>query len=131
MWLAGYGAWKYFLYESGLREAKEAYVIPKSEMETAACEIPAATTACEPSTPTPSAPVCMIEPTNILVLGIDTGKPYNRRPRSDNMMIYSLQPCKNRILEVSIPRDSRVKIPAYQTTNINRAFEAGRPLFRK
>jgi len=41
------------------------------------------------------------------------------------MMIYSLQPCKNRFLEVSIPRDSRVEIPGHGITNINRAFEIG------
>jgi len=110
VWLAGYGAWKYFLYESGLREAKEAYVIPKSEMETATCEVPAATTSSTASTPTPSAPACTIEPPNILVLGIDTGEPYNRRPRSDTIMLYSIQPCKNRIVEVPIPRSSRVEI---------------------
>jgi len=67
----------------------------------------------------------MIEPTNILVLGIDTGEPYNRRPRSDTIMIYSIQPCKNRILEVSVPRDSRVQIPGHGVMNINRAFEIG------
>jgi len=59
------------------------------------------------------------------VLGIDTGEPYNRRPRSDTVMIYSLQPCKSRIVEVSVPRDSRVEVPGHGLMNINRAFEIG------
>jgi len=64
--LAGYGVRRYFSYESGLREAKEAYVIPKSEMETATCEVPAAITASTASTvstastPTPFTPAARL-----------------------------------------------------------------------
>ncbi|WP_018962768.1 LCP family protein [Coprothermobacter platensis] len=132
--LAGYVCVRYTSYEHGLKEAEEAYVIPKAEPETDTATAeenqPEKTTSTATSTHTASsdkipAAVCNTRSTNILVLGIDTGEPYNRRPRSDTMMIYSLQPCKNRIVEVSIPRDSRVQIPGYMTTNINRAFEVG------
>jgi len=40
-------------------------------------------------------------------------------------MVYSIQPCKKRILEVSVPRDSRVQVPGHGVMNINRAFEIG------
>jgi len=119
---------RYISYQNALKKAQESYVIPKQETPTSTLteETPtAATTATTATTTTPTAPACSIEPTNILVLGIDTGEPYNRRPRSDTIMIYSIQPCKNRILEVSVPRDSRVQIPGHGVMNINRAFEIG------
>jgi len=40
-------------------------------------------------------------------------------------MVYSIQPCKNRVLEVSVPRDSRVQVTGHGVMNINRAFEIG------
>jgi len=40
-------------------------------------------------------------------------------------MIYLTQYCKSRILEVSVPRDSRVQVPAHGIMNINRAFQIG------
>jgi len=111
---------------SALTEAKKAYVIPESEIETAACEISAATSASIASTPTSSTPACTIEQTIIFVLGIVTGERYYRKPRSDTIMLYSIQPCKSYIVEVSITKDLRVEIPGYQTTNTNRAFNVGK-----
>jgi len=122
----GYSAMRYISYQNALKKAQESYVIPKQETPTSTLteETPTAATTATTATK-PTAPACSIEPTNILVLGIDTGEPYNRRPRSDTIMIYSIQPCKNRILEVSVPRDSRVQIPGHGVMNINRAFEIG------
>jgi len=126
--VVGYSAVRYISYQNALKKAQESYIIPKQETPTSTVteEAPTtATTATTATTTTPTAPACTIEPTNILVLGIDTGEPYNRRPRSDTIMIYSIQPCKNRILEVSVPRDSRVQVPGHGVMNINRAFEIG------
>lgn len=119
----GYCAVRYVSYQNALKKAQESYIIPEQETPTSTVTEETSTTATTATTPT--APVCTIEPTNILVLGIDTGEPYNRRPRSDTIMIYSIQPCKNRILEVSVPRDSRVQVPGHGVMNINRAFEIG------
>jgi len=127
--VVGYYATRYISYQNALKKAQESYVIPKQETPTSTLteETPTTTTTATTATTatTPTAPACTIEPTNILVLGIDTGEPYNRRPRSDTIMIYSIQPCKNRILEVSVPRDSRVQVPGHGVMNINRAFEIG------
>lgn len=126
--VVGYSAVRYISYQNALKKAQESYVIPKQETPTSTVteETPTtATTATTATTTTPTAPACTIEPTNILVLGIDTGEPYNRRPRSDTIMVYSIQPCKKRILEVSVPRDSRVQVPGHGVMNINRAFEIG------
>ena len=119
----GYCAVRYVSYQNALKKAQESYVIPEQETPTSTVTEETSTTATTATTLT--APACTIEPTNILVLGIDTGEPYNRRPRSDTIMIYSIQPCKNRILEVSVPRDSRVQVPGHGVMNINRAFEIG------
>jgi len=127
--VVGYYATRYISYQNALKKAQESYVIPKQETPTSTLteETPTTTTTATTATTatTPTAPACTIEPTNILVLGIDTGEPYNRRPRSDTIMVYSIQPCKKRILEVSVPRDSRVQVPGHGVMNINRAFEIG------
>jgi len=76
----GYSAMRYISYQNALKKAQESYVIPKQETPTSTLteETPtAATTATTATTTTPTAPACSIEPTNILVLGIDTGEPYN------------------------------------------------------
>lgn len=124
--VVGYSAVRYISYQNALKKAQESYVIPKQETPTSTVTQETPTTATTATTATtPAAAACSIEPTNILILGIDTGEPYNRRPRSDTIMVYSIQPCKNRILEVSIPRDSRVQVPGHGVMNINRAFEIG------
>jgi len=117
--VVGYSAVRYISYQNALKKAQESYVIPKQETPTSTVTTTATTAT------TPAAAACSIEPTNILILGIDTGEPYNRRPRSDTIMVYSIQPCKKRILEVSVPRDSRVQVPGHGVMNINRAFEIG------
>jgi len=124
--VVGYSAVRYISYQNALKKAQESYVIPKQETPTSTVTQETPTTATTATTATtPAAAACSIEPTNILILGIDTGEPYNRRPRSDTIMVYSIQPCKKRILEVSVPRDSRVQVPGHGVMNINRAFEIG------
>jgi len=151
--MVGYVGWRYVSYSQALRKAQEEYVLPEVDPETQADEgeeasltpttgtesstiadnsYTASTTSstAQPAAPgstatTPQKPTCTTKPLNILVLGIDTGEPYNRRPRSDTIMIYSIQSCKDRIVEVSVPRDSRVEVPGHGLMNINRTFEIG------
>jgi len=127
--VVGYYATRYISYPNALKKAQESYIIPKQETPTSTLteETPTTTTTATTATTatTPTAPASTIEPTNIHVLGIDTGEQYNRRPRPDTIMIYSIQPCKNRILKLSVPRDSRVQVPGHGVMNINRAFEIG------
>jgi len=150
--VVGYVGWRYISYNQALKKAQEEYILPAAEPETevdqgeetaltpttatesnttadnssTATTSPTAKPAVTGSTAaTPQKPACTTKPLNILALGIDTGEPYNRRPRSDTIMIYSLQPCMSRIVEVSVPRDSRVEIPGYGLMNVNRAFEIG------
>ncbi|MDO4792868.1 MAG: LCP family protein [Filifactor alocis] len=70
------------------------------------------------------------ERTNILVLGVDA--PERDRegdiPRSDTMMLVSLDPNKNSAFILSIPRDTRVVLPGRRkATKINHAHRFGGP----
>lgn len=70
------------------------------------------------------------ERTNILVLGVDA--PERDRegdiPRSDTMMLVSLDPNKNSAFILSIPRDTRVVLPGRKkATKINHAHRFGGP----
>jgi polyisoprenyl-teichoic acid--peptidoglycan teichoic acid transferase len=65
-------------------------------------------------------------PSTILVLGSD------RRPdagpgRSDSILLVRVDPARNRIAELSIPRDLRVTIPGHGDDRINVAYEVGGP----
>ncbi|OGC06527.1 hypothetical protein A2230_04395 [candidate division WOR-1 bacterium RIFOXYA2_FULL_36_21] len=60
--------------------------------------------------------------TNILILGIDQ-EGYAKR--SDTMMVVNIDPSKNKIGIISIPRDLRVNIPARGNDKINHAFAYG------
>lgn len=70
------------------------------------------------------------ERTNILVLGVDAPE-RNREgdiPRSDTMMLVSLDPNKNSSFILSIPRDTRVVLPGRRkATKINHAHRFGGP----
>jgi len=74
--VVGYYATRYISYQNALKKAQESYVIPKQETPTSTLteETPTTTTTATTATTatTPTAPACTIEPTNILVLGIDT-----------------------------------------------------------
>lgn len=63
------------------------------------------------------------KPVNILVLGVD------ERPddggRSDTMILLHLDPARESVRLLSIPRDTRVKIPGYGVDKINAAYAYG------
>ena len=66
------------------------------------------------------------DPSTTLVLGSD------RRPdagpgRSDSILLVRVDPARNRIAELSIPRDLRVTIPGHGDDRINVAYETGGP----
>jgi LCP family protein required for cell wall assembly len=86
-----------------------------------------------------SVPVATIEPppewegterVNILVLGADArGLEKNGKevPRSDSMMVVSIEPTTKKALLISILRDTYVKIPGHNFNRINVAMEQGGP----
>lgn len=70
------------------------------------------------------------EKMTILLMGVDSnGKDADRfqGTRSDTMMLVSIDPVENKVGVVSIPRDSRVKIPQHGTDKINSAHAMGGP----
>lgn len=60
--------------------------------------------------------------TNVLVLGVDNAGSVNR---SDTIMVANINPQKNTVSIVSIPRDTRVDIPGRGQDKINHAFAYG------
>ncbi|MEO2212773.1 LCP family protein [Paenibacillus amylolyticus] len=66
------------------------------------------------------------EPVNILLMGVDArGKKKNEIPRSDSMMVVSLDPVKKRINVFSILRDTYTDIPEHGKNRINTAVTHG------
>lgn len=68
------------------------------------------------------------EPVNLLILGSD--KRYQEKGdtgRSDTLMILRIDFNKKKVYLVSIPRDSRVRIPSYGLNKINAAYAYGGP----
>lgn len=63
------------------------------------------------------------KPANILVLGSDHRG--EETGRSDTIMLMRLNPEEDRAQIISIPRDSRVKIPGYARNKINAAYALG------
>jgi LCP family protein required for cell wall assembly len=66
-------------------------------------------------------------PTNVLVLGIDTGGAREGRGRADAIMLVRSDPDANRFARLSIPRDLRVEIPGRGTDKVNAAYAYGGP----
>ncbi|MDI6716072.1 MAG: LCP family protein [Actinomycetota bacterium] len=64
------------------------------------------------------------EPVTFLVLGSDT-RGGDDRGRSDTIMIFRMNPKKKIAYLISIPRDTRVKIPGHGKTKINAAYQYG------
>ena len=65
---------------------------------------------------------------NVLVMGIDEGdNEFKDAPkRTDVMFLASFDPAKNDVAVLSLPRDTRVKIPGYQGLDkINHAYAYG------
>jgi polyisoprenyl-teichoic acid--peptidoglycan teichoic acid transferase len=70
------------------------------------------------------------EPQNILILGSDkrAGAEFAEDPgRSDTTILLRLDPDKNAIAVLSIPRDLKVEIPGYGTGKFNEAYAYGGP----
>jgi len=68
------------------------------------------------------------EPQNILILGSDKRADMEEDPgRSDTTMLLRLDPDRNAIAVMSIPRDLKVEIPGYGTGKFNEAYSYGGP----
>jgi len=67
-------------------------------------------------------------PENILILGSDRRANLEEDPgRSDTTILLRLDPDRNAIAVMSIPRDLKVEIPGYGTEKFNAAFTYGGP----
>lgn len=67
-------------------------------------------------------------PQNILILGSDKRADETEDPgRSDTTMLLRLDPDRNAIAVMSIPRDLKVEIPGYGTGKFNEAYSYGGP----
>jgi polyisoprenyl-teichoic acid--peptidoglycan teichoic acid transferase len=68
------------------------------------------------------------EPENILIVGSDKRASEPGDPgRSDTTLLLRLDPDRNAIAVMSIPRDLKVEIPGYGTTKFNAAYTFGGP----
>ena len=68
------------------------------------------------------------EPENILIIGSDKRASEPEDPgRSDTTLLLRLDPDKNAIALMSIPRDLKVEIPGYGTEKFNAAYAYGGP----
>jgi LCP family protein required for cell wall assembly len=70
------------------------------------------------------------EPRTFLILGTDErygDRDLKIRPRSDTILLARVDPDKERIAVMSIPRDLKVKIPGAGEGKINSAYEIGGP----
>jgi LCP family protein required for cell wall assembly len=66
------------------------------------------------------------EPVNILLMGVDArGVKKGEVPRSDTMLVASLDPVKKKFYVFSILRDTYVDIPGYEKERINTAITHG------
>jgi polyisoprenyl-teichoic acid--peptidoglycan teichoic acid transferase len=77
---------------------------------------------------TPQKGLMLSNPSNILVLGADTGGPRGTaQGRSDSIILVRTDPDEHRIALLSIPRDLRVDIPLHGAAKINAAYAFGGP----
>lgn len=68
------------------------------------------------------------EPENILILGSDHRANEGDEPgRSDTTMLLRLDPDRNLISVMSIPRDLKIELPGYGTQKFNAAYTFGGP----
>jgi LCP family protein required for cell wall assembly len=109
--VAGWGAFGYFSFRSGVEEANAR--LPESAANALS----------------PQAGSILSSPSNILVLGVDTGPTRDGDPgRSDAMMLIRTDPDAHRIAYLSIPRDLRLDdIPGQGPGKINAAYAIGGP----
>ena len=62
---------------------------------------------------------------NIVVLGVDERPSEEDTGRSDTLFVVMLDSDNNNVSLLSVPRDTRVKIPGYGWDKINHAFAFG------
>ncbi len=76
-------------------------------------------------------------PVNVLVMGIDRvpnatdGSPESFSGRSDTMLLLRVDPQKEAVSMLSIPRDTQVDVPGVGVTKINQANASGGPLLAR
>jgi len=66
------------------------------------------------------------ERTNILLLGVDA-RPGESKSRADTMILASIDPKRNKVALISIPRDTRIDIEGSSSDKINSANVVGGP----
>lgn len=95
---------------------------------------PGETTVAIPPTPVPEAPALALPPAwdgasriNILFIGLDARDvdKQDGPPRSDTMMLITVDPVSKTAGMLSIPRDMWVNIPGYGYSRINTAYASG------
>lgn len=113
--------------------------LPGLALATATPTPPPHATAAPERTPLPQHPVGL-EPTpepwdgasrvNILLMGLDyrDWEAGDGPPRTDTMMLISVDPASNSVGVLSIPRDLWVNIPGYGYGKINQAYQIGEAL---
>lgn len=74
----------------------------------------------------PAAEAVATKPETVLVIGVDKRDP-NEAARSDTIMLVAMDPRKPQVDIISIPRDTRVKIPGRGYDKINAAHAYGGP----
>ncbi len=113
--------------------------LPGLALATATATPPPNATTAPATTPQPQSPTG-VEPTpepwdgasrvNILVMGLDyrDWQSNDGPPRTDTMMLVSIDPRTNSVGILSIPRDLWVNIPGYGYAKINQAYQVGEAL---
>ncbi len=75
----------------------------------------------------PQEGLLLSQPTNILLLGTDTGPKRAGNRHSDSILLLRTDPDRRRLTYLSILRDLRVDVPGYGLNKINAAFQFGGP----
>lgn len=106
--LAGWGAWGYMAFRSGVKDANRR--LPDN-----------GAAALSPQTGS-----LLSSPSNLLVLGIDSGAGGRTdQGRADAMILIHTDPDAHRIAFLTIPRDLRVELPGQGLIKINAAYALG------
>lgn len=107
--VAGWGLAGFFSFRSGVEDANRR--LP----EAAAAAL------------SPQEGSLLSAPSNILLIGVDTGPGRDDQGRSDSLVLVRTDPDEHRIALLSIPRDLRVEIPRFGLDKLNAAYAYGGP----
>jgi LCP family protein required for cell wall assembly len=107
--VVGWGLAGFFSFRSGVQEANRR--LPES----AAAAL------------SPQQGSLLSTPSNVLLVGTDTGPGRNDQGRSDSIVLVRTDPDEHRLALLSIPRDLRVEIPGFGVDKINAAYAYGGP----